>query len=134
MWLNYFNNGLLEKGLITPQQHQKMEMQIKNPQIQSLRTLILFPSRGCIPVQSRPVLQLPCNVSSMVWGLVMEQISIWRFSLPPQAMRSSCCTSQAPFSQRSRMTICFGFAAGIRLQQEVDIQRKNQQREIDQSK
>ena len=29
MWLNYFNNGLLEKGLITPQQHQKMEMQIK---------------------------------------------------------------------------------------------------------
>lgn len=29
MWLNYFNNGLLEKGLITPDQHQKMEMQIK---------------------------------------------------------------------------------------------------------
>lgn len=29
MWLNYFNNGLLEKGLITPQQHQEMKLQIK---------------------------------------------------------------------------------------------------------
>ena len=29
MWLNYFNNGLLEQGLITPAQHQKMELQIK---------------------------------------------------------------------------------------------------------
>ena len=28
MWLNYFNNGLLEQGLITPEQHRKMKVQI----------------------------------------------------------------------------------------------------------
>lgn len=25
MWLNYFNNGLLEKGMITPEEHRKMK-------------------------------------------------------------------------------------------------------------
>ena len=28
MWLNFFNNGLLEQGLITPEQHRKMKVQI----------------------------------------------------------------------------------------------------------
>lgn len=28
MWLNYFNNGLLEQGIITPEQHRKMKLQI----------------------------------------------------------------------------------------------------------
>lgn len=28
MWLNFFNNGLLEQGLITPEQHHKMKVQI----------------------------------------------------------------------------------------------------------
>lgn len=28
MWLNYFNNGLLEQGIITPEQHRKMNLQI----------------------------------------------------------------------------------------------------------
>lgn len=28
MWLNYFNNGLLEQGIITPEQHRKMAAQI----------------------------------------------------------------------------------------------------------
>lgn len=28
MWLNYFNNGLLEKGMITPTQHRKMKLHI----------------------------------------------------------------------------------------------------------
>ena len=28
MWLNYFNNGLLEQGLITPEEHRKMAVQI----------------------------------------------------------------------------------------------------------
>ena len=28
MWLNYFNNGLLEKGMITPEQHRKMKLYI----------------------------------------------------------------------------------------------------------
>ena len=29
MWLKYFNNSLLERGLITLAQHQKMELHIK---------------------------------------------------------------------------------------------------------
>lgn len=28
MWLNFFNNGLLEQGIITPEQHRKMKLQI----------------------------------------------------------------------------------------------------------
>lgn len=28
MWLNYFNNSLLEKGIITPEEHRRMEAQI----------------------------------------------------------------------------------------------------------
>lgn len=28
MWLNHFNNGLLEQGLITPDQHRKMKVYI----------------------------------------------------------------------------------------------------------
>ena len=28
MWLNHFNNGLLEQGLISPEQHRKMKLQI----------------------------------------------------------------------------------------------------------
>ena len=28
MWLNYFNNSLLEKGLITESQYRKMKIQI----------------------------------------------------------------------------------------------------------
>lgn len=28
MWLNFFNNGLLEQGIITPEQHRKMKVQI----------------------------------------------------------------------------------------------------------
>lgn len=36
MWLNYFNNSLLEQGVITSEQHRKMKVQIatrkpKNP-------------------------------------------------------------------------------------------------------
>ena len=30
MWLNYFNNSLLEKGLITEDQHTKMKIQINS--------------------------------------------------------------------------------------------------------
>lgn len=28
MYLNYFNNELLEQGMITPEEHQKMQAQI----------------------------------------------------------------------------------------------------------
>ena len=28
MWLNYFDNSLLEKGIITPEEHRRMESQI----------------------------------------------------------------------------------------------------------
>lgn len=28
MWLNYFNNVLLENGMITPAQHRKMKLHI----------------------------------------------------------------------------------------------------------
>lgn len=28
MWLHYFNNSLLEKGLISPSEHHKMQVQI----------------------------------------------------------------------------------------------------------
>ena len=28
MYLNYFNNTLLEQGVITPEQHRKMKLQI----------------------------------------------------------------------------------------------------------
>lgn len=28
MWLNYFNNSLLGKGIITPEEHRRMEAQI----------------------------------------------------------------------------------------------------------
>jgi len=28
MYLNYFNNSLLEQGIITPEQHRKMQIQI----------------------------------------------------------------------------------------------------------
>lgn len=28
MYLNYFNNSLLEQGIITPEQHRKMQVQI----------------------------------------------------------------------------------------------------------
>ena len=28
MYLNYFNNSLLEQGVITPEQHRKMKLQI----------------------------------------------------------------------------------------------------------
>lgn len=37
MWLNYFNNGLLEQGIITPEQHRKMKLQIatRKPNSQS---------------------------------------------------------------------------------------------------
>lgn len=28
MWLNYYNNTLLEKGMITPEQHRKMKISI----------------------------------------------------------------------------------------------------------
>ena len=30
MWLNYFNNQLLEKGLITETQHRKMKVSINS--------------------------------------------------------------------------------------------------------
>lgn len=30
MWLNYFNNSLLEKGLITEDQHTTMKIQINS--------------------------------------------------------------------------------------------------------
>jgi len=30
MWLNYFNDSLLEKGLITQTQHRKMKLQISS--------------------------------------------------------------------------------------------------------
>lgn len=35
MYLNYFNNSLLAQGLITPEQHRKMKIQIatRNPNI-----------------------------------------------------------------------------------------------------
>lgn len=37
MWLNFFNNGLLEQGIITPEQHRKMKLQIatRKPNSQS---------------------------------------------------------------------------------------------------
>lgn len=28
MYLNYFNNSLLEQGIITPEEHRKMQIQI----------------------------------------------------------------------------------------------------------
>lgn len=30
MWLNYYNNSLLEKGLITETQHRKMKVKINS--------------------------------------------------------------------------------------------------------
>ena len=36
MWLNYFNNSLLEKGLITETQHRKMKTQISSRKLSAL--------------------------------------------------------------------------------------------------
>ena len=36
MWLNYFNNSLLEKGLITEDQHTKMKIQINSRKASAL--------------------------------------------------------------------------------------------------
>ena len=36
MWLNYFNNTLLEKGLITESQHRKMKIQIHSRKVSAL--------------------------------------------------------------------------------------------------
>ena len=36
MWLNYFNNSLLEKGLITEAQHRKMKIQINSRKVSVL--------------------------------------------------------------------------------------------------
>ena len=36
MWLNYFNNSLLEKGLITETQHRKMKTQISSRKVSAL--------------------------------------------------------------------------------------------------
>lgn len=36
MWLNYFNNSLLEKGLITEAQHRKMKIQINSRKASAL--------------------------------------------------------------------------------------------------
>ena len=30
MWLNYYNNSLLEKGMITQDQHRRMQVQINS--------------------------------------------------------------------------------------------------------
>lgn len=29
LWLNYFNNTLLEQGMITPAEHRQMQLQIR---------------------------------------------------------------------------------------------------------
>jgi len=36
MWLNYFNNNLLEQGLITPDQHRKMKVYISTRKSSSM--------------------------------------------------------------------------------------------------
>lgn len=36
MWLNYFNNSLLERGLITETQHRKMKTQINSRKVSAL--------------------------------------------------------------------------------------------------
>lgn len=36
MWLHYFNNSLLEKGLITEAQHSKMKTQISRRKVSAL--------------------------------------------------------------------------------------------------
>lgn len=36
MWLHYFNNSLLEKGLITKAQHRKMKIQINSRKTSAL--------------------------------------------------------------------------------------------------
>jgi len=36
MWLNYFNNSLLEKGLITETQHRKMKTKISSRKMSAL--------------------------------------------------------------------------------------------------
>jgi len=36
MWLHYFNNSLLEKGLITEAQHRKMKNQINSRKASAL--------------------------------------------------------------------------------------------------
>ena len=36
MWLNYFNNSLLEKGLITEYQYRKMKLQINSRKTSAL--------------------------------------------------------------------------------------------------
>ena len=36
MWLHYFNNSLLEKGLITETQHRKMKTQINSRKVSAL--------------------------------------------------------------------------------------------------
>jgi len=36
MWLNFYNNSLLEQGLITPTQHRKMKVQINSRKPASL--------------------------------------------------------------------------------------------------
>ena len=37
MWLNYYNNMLLEKGLITESQHQKMRVSINSRKPSALK-------------------------------------------------------------------------------------------------
>jgi len=37
MWLNYFNDILLEKGLITEVQHRKMKIQISSRKASALK-------------------------------------------------------------------------------------------------
>ena len=37
MWLNYFNNSLLEKGIITPEEYRRMETQIVTRKSSKLR-------------------------------------------------------------------------------------------------
>ena len=37
MWLNYFNNSLLEKGLITEAQYRKMKTQINSRKASALK-------------------------------------------------------------------------------------------------
>lgn len=36
MWLNYFNDSLLKKGLITESQHRKMKIQINSRKVSVL--------------------------------------------------------------------------------------------------
>lgn len=36
MWLNHFNNSLLEQGLITPEQHRKMKVYISTRKSSSM--------------------------------------------------------------------------------------------------